>query len=103
LFCKKQNSIQTATYGSEFAAARLAAEQIMDLNYTLRSLGVPIDGPVWMFGDNQSVINSSTIPHSSLNKRHNALSYHRAREAIASKVMNFPHVPGVYITANALT
>jgi hypothetical protein len=84
---KKQNSVETATYGSEFVAARLATEQIMDLKYTLRSLGVPIDGPAWMFGDNQSVTTASSIPHSSLNKRHNALYYHRVREAIASKVM----------------
>ena len=88
-FCKLQNSVETATYGSEFVAARLATEQIMDLRYTLRMLGVPIDGKAYMFGDNQSVITSSTIPHSSLNKRHNALSYHRVREAIASNVLWF--------------
>jgi hypothetical protein len=45
---------------------------------------MPIDGPAWMFGDNQSVITSSTIPHSVLSKRHNALSYHRVREAVAA-------------------
>ena len=39
-----------------------------------------------MFGDNQSVITSSTIPHSRLSKRHNALSYHRVREAIVAKI-----------------
>jgi hypothetical protein len=44
-FSKEQNSVETATYGSDFLAARLATEQIMDLKYTLRSLGVPIDGP----------------------------------------------------------
>jgi hypothetical protein len=43
-------------------AARTATEQIMDLQYTLRMMGVPLDGPGWMFGDNQSVITSSTIP-----------------------------------------
>jgi hypothetical protein len=77
-------------YGSEFVAARLATEQIMQLKYTLRSLGVPIDGTVWMFGDNHSVITSSTIPHSSLNKRQDALSYHRVRDAIASQGDVFP-------------
>jgi hypothetical protein len=93
---KQQNLVETAMYGWEFVAARLAIELIMDLKDTLRSLGVPIDGPAWMIGDNQGVITSSTIPHSSLNKRHNALSYHRVREAIASKVMYFLHVPGVW-------
>jgi hypothetical protein len=93
-FSKKQNTVETATYGSEFVAAKQATEQIMDLKYTLRMLGVPIDGPAWMFGDNQSVVTSATIPHSSLNKRHNALAYHRVREAIAAKVLYFKHVSG---------
>jgi hypothetical protein len=75
-YCKKQKTVETATYGSEFMVARLACEQIMDLCYTLRMMGIPIDGPAWGFGDNASVITSSTIPQSTLNKRHNALSYH---------------------------
>ena len=102
-FCKLQNSVETATYGSEFVAARIATDQIMDLRYTLRMLGVPIDGKAYMFGDNQSVITSSTLPHSSLNKRHNALSYHRVREAIASDVMWFFHIAGTDNPADVLT
>ena len=70
-------------------AARTATEQIMDLHYTLRMMGVPIEGPSWMFGDNQSVITSSTIPESSFNKWHNALSYHLVRECIAAEIIYF--------------
>ena len=102
-FSKKQNVVETATYGSEFMAARQAVEQIMDLRYTLRMMGIPLDGPSWMFGDNQSVLTSSTIPHSSLNKRHNALSYHRVREAIAAGIINFMHVDGKANPSDVLT
>jgi hypothetical protein len=38
-----------------------------------------------MFGDNQAVVSNSTIPHSSLNKKHNALAYHRVIEMISAK------------------
>jgi hypothetical protein len=38
-----------------------------------------------MFGDIQAVVTNSTIPHSLLNKRHNAFSYHRVHEMIAAK------------------
>ena len=93
-FSKKQKSVETATYGSEFVAAKIATEQIMDLKYTVRMMGIPLDGPAWMFGDNQSVIVSSTLPHSALNKRHNALAYHRVREAVAAGVMYFMKVSG---------
>jgi hypothetical protein len=102
-FSKCQGSVETAIYGSEFVAARIATEQIMDLRYTLRMFGVPLDGKAYMFGDNQSVITSSTIPHSSLNKQHNALAYHRCREAIASNVIWFFHVKGTVNPADVLT
>ena len=46
-FSKRQNQVESATYGSEFMAARQAVEQIIDLRYTLRMLGVPIEGPSW--------------------------------------------------------
>jgi hypothetical protein len=56
-----------------------------------------------MFGDNQSVITSSTIPHSSLNKRHNALAYHRVCAAIAAKIMYFCHIAGKENMADVMT
>jgi hypothetical protein len=46
------------------------------------------------FGDNKGVVDSSTIPHSKLAKRWNALSYHRVREAIAAKYVVFLHLDG---------
>ena len=84
--------METATYGSEFVAARIATEQIMDLRYTLRMFGAPIDGPSWMFGDNLSVVLQSNVPSSSIKKRHNALAYHRVREAVAAGILNFVHI-----------
>jgi hypothetical protein len=56
-----------------------------------------------MFGDNQSVISSGTIPHSSLNKRHNASAYHCVHEAIASEVIWFFHISEKINPADVLT
>ena len=88
-FSKRQATVETATYGSEFVAAKTATEQTTDLRNTLRYLGVPIMTKAYMFGDNKSVVTSSTIPQSILNKRHNMLWYHRVREAIAAKILEF--------------
>lgn len=88
-FSKKQPTVETATYGSEFVAARTATEQIMANRGSFRYLGVDIIGPTIMFGDNKSVVTSSTVPQSPLSKRHVALSYHRVREAIAGKLLQF--------------
>jgi hypothetical protein len=102
-FTKRQDTVETATYGSEFVAARLATEQVMDIRTTLRYMGVPIEEKTYMFGDNASVIQSSTIPHSVLKKRHNVLAYHRVREAIAAGVMSFFHIPGTENPSDVLT
>jgi hypothetical protein len=40
-YSKKQATVETATYGSEFVATRISVEQIIDLFNTLRYLGVP--------------------------------------------------------------
>ena len=93
-YSKRQATVETATYGSEFVAARTAVDQIIDIKDCLRYLGVPIVERAVMFGDNQSVVTSSTLPHSALNKRHNALSYHRVREAIAAGIVSFFHIDG---------
>ena len=42
-----------------------------------------------MFGDNKSVVTSSTIPQSIHNKRHNMLTYHCVRETIVAKIIEF--------------
>ena len=42
--CKKPGSAETATHGSEFAAAKNCTEQIQDLHVALRCLGVLIRG-----------------------------------------------------------
>jgi hypothetical protein len=88
-FSKRQNTVETATYGSEFVAARQATEHTMDICYTLRAFGVPLDGPAWLHGNSQSVITSLTMPYLQLGERHNALRYHHVREGVASKSYTF--------------
>lgn len=63
-FSKRQATVETATYGSEFVAARFATNQILDLRITLRYLGASVHEVSYLFGDNESVVTSSTIPHS---------------------------------------
>ena len=59
-YSKKQATVETATYGSEFGAAKTATEQIMDIRQTLRYLRAPIGSKSIFFGDNGSVVTSAT-------------------------------------------
>jgi hypothetical protein len=91
-FAKKQNTVETATYGSEIVAPRVAVEQVMDLRNTLRYLGVPVTTPSLMFGDNKAVVDNTVQPDAKQHKRHTMLSFHRVREAMASGFLKFYHI-----------
>ena len=98
-YCRLQNTTETASYGSEITVARQGIDKILSERYKLRALGVPLDGPAFLFGDNKSVVLSASIPQHGLNKRHNFLSYHRIGECIAAThngepVVRFFHIDG---------
>ena len=66
---KRQKTVETSTYGSELVAARIATELILETRYMLRCLGVKLDGPALMLGDNMSVVLNTTVPSSVLKKK----------------------------------
>ena len=100
---KRQATVETATYGSEFVAARIATDQIIDLRYTLMYLGVPVRSKSYMFGDNKSVVDSASIPTSTLSKRSTLATYHRVREAIAAGYLQFHWIDGKSNPADILS
>ena len=102
-YSKKQATVETATYGSKFVAAQICVEQIIDLRNTLRYLSVPIQEQSYMFGDNESVVSSSSFPHAKLHKRHVVLSFHCIQQAIAIKFAGFYFLPGVDNPADILS
>ena len=80
---KKQMSIETSSYGSEFTSMKQCCEYIRGLKYKLTMMGIPTELPAYIFGDNKSVLINSSIPHSTLKKKSCAVSYHFVREGIA--------------------
>ena len=52
-------------------------------------LGVPVRSKSYMFGDNKSVVDSASIPTSTLSKKSTLASYHRVRAAIAAGYIQF--------------
>ena len=100
----RQNQVETTTYGLEFMAACQAVKQTIDLHYTLCMFSVLLDGPSWILGDNQAVINSTMIPHASLSKCWNVLSYHCCRESVAASICCcFEYLPSTQNPSDVLT
>ena len=80
---KKQAGIETSSFGSEFTAMKQCTEYIRGLRYKLRMMGIPVDAPTYIFGDNQSVLNNTTLPDSILKKKSQSICYHFVREGVA--------------------
>jgi len=93
-FSKRQPTVSTSTFESEYMASRLAVEQIIDLRNSLRYLGVKIQTPSYMFGDNEAVVRSSNFPDTVLKKRHTIVSFHKVREAIAAGTIQYHFISG---------
>ena len=73
---KKQTSCETSTFGSEVVAMKQATEYICGLRYKLRMMGITVDQPAFVFGDNQSVLANTTAPSCTLKKKTNAIAYY---------------------------
>lgn len=94
-FCGKSPSLQNFKdqKRAKENESHVTTKQIVDFPYTFWMMGIPLDREAYMFGDDQTLITSRTIPHSSLNKHHNTLAYHHICEGIAAaELMWFFHI-----------
>ena len=76
---KKQATVEKAVFGSDFFAMTHWVETLYGLRYKLRMMGVHIDGPTYVYGDNMSVIFNTSIPESQLKNKSNSVCYHNVR------------------------
>jgi hypothetical protein len=93
-YSQKQATVEMATYGSEFVAALIWVEQIIDLWKPLGYLGVPINSKSYMFGNNKSVVARSMQVYAKLHKHHHMLLFQRVCEEILSGIIGVYYIPG---------
>ena len=80
---KKQTSVETSTFGSEFIAMKTVTEYVRGLRYKLRMMGIPVMEQTFIFRDKKSVLVNSSMPDSVLKKKNNSIAYHHAHEGFA--------------------
>ncbi|MGH3053654.1 MAG: reverse transcriptase domain-containing protein, partial [Gaiellaceae bacterium] len=102
-FSKRQGSVESSTYGAEFVAMRLAVERLKGVRYSLRMLGIQVDQPCIVFGDNLAVVSNATDPASMLKKKHLGISHHLVRESVAARIIRVFHILTDDNPANAFT
>ena len=83
VYSKKPGSVEGVTFRSEFMAMKTTVEANRALRYKLQMMGVLIDGPTYLYGDNLSVLHNMRTPESMLKKRSNSIAYHFIRECVA--------------------
>jgi hypothetical protein len=102
-FSKKQNTIETATFGSELVALRICMESLIALCYKVQTFGIPIPEPAYVFCDNESVVNTTSHVEGRLNKKHLSICFHRIRETFAQSIGTLAKVAGEDNIANLFT
>ena len=79
----KQRSFEPSSFGSEFMAMKQCCEYLRGLRYKLRMIGISVDLPSFLFGDNQYVLYNTPLPDSMLKKKSLIIAYHFVREGTA--------------------
>ena len=100
---KKQTAIETSSFGSEFTAMKMCTEYVRGLRYKLRMMGIPVEEPTYVFGDNKSVLYNSSLPESTLKKKSNSIAYHFVREGAARDEWRTAYVNTHFNPADLLT
>ncbi len=90
---KKQSTIEVSLFGTKFSALRHGIENLHGIRYKLRMMGIPVDKPSYVYGDNMSVVTNVSRTESTLKKKSNLICYHAVCEAVAMGKALVAHIP----------
>jgi hypothetical protein len=102
-YSKRQNTVESSTFSSEFIALKTCMESIVSLQYKLHMFGIPFEGPTQVLCDNQGVVDNTSKIESKLNKKHNAIAYHAVQWAVAAATIIVGKIDGEWNLADAMT
>ena len=84
-------------------AMKQCCEYLRGLRYKLRMMGIPVEGPSFIFGDNKSVLVNSSKPDSVSKKKSNSVAYHFVHEGCASNEWQVTYINTHLNVADLLT
>ena len=64
-------------------AMKVCCEYLRGLRIKIRQMGIPVENPCFIFGDNQSVLWNTSIPDSSLKKKTASVAFNFVREGVS--------------------
>ena len=93
LIYKNQHTIETSVFGAEFVAMKHGMETLRGIRYKLRMMGIHIEGPSFIYGDNMLVIHNTQLPEINLRKKTNSICYHAMIESVAMGELLTTRIP----------
>ena len=78
-------------------------EYVRGLRYKLRMMGIACTEPTFIYGDNQSVLANTSVPHSVLKKKSNSIAYYFVCEGYARDEWRTAYVKTIFNPADLLT
>ena len=103
---KRQQTVETSAFSSEFLAMKHCIEDIEFLRFKLRMFGIPIydeRASTYVLCDNEGVVKNSSLVESTLNKKHSAIAYNFTRWNVAAGVIKVAWISTHENLADALT
>ena len=100
---KKQNSLESSSFGSEFVTMKACCEHLVVHRHRLKIMGTPCEGPSHVYGDDLSVLYNTTMPDSTLKKKNQSIAYHLIREGVARAEWRTTHANALLNEADSLT
>ena len=102
-FSKKQSTVEASVFGAEFVPTKQGIDELRGLRYKLRMMGIPISSPLYIYGDNMSVVCNTSRPESVVRKKSNSVCYHTVHESVAMSESLVGHIPSKDNVADLMT
>ena len=95
-YSKRQKTVETSSFSSEFIALKACTEAIASLQFKLQMFEIPmvVGHATNVICENESVVNNSSKVKSVINKKHNSLAYHYVRWAVAAGIITVVCIAG---------
>ena len=80
---KNQTSYENSMSVSDLVEMNQACKYVSGIWYKLIIMGIPVEDPTYVYGDNQYLLDNTTMPESTLKNESNTIALHFVREGSA--------------------